>query len=90
MTGMVGFGPCATAMGVGMVTDAHSGPRSRVRVLAGAYGYGGGPDVGAYSRFVTFLKDTAWIFALCLLPVMVLDEPAHQESTEKPLRDRLS
>ena len=62
MTDMVGLGPCATAMGVGMLTDAHSGPRSRVRVLAGAYAGTGGSDVGAEAKFGTFCSDDPLLF----------------------------
>ena len=69
-------------MGVGMVTDAHSGPRSRVRVLAGAYVGTGGPDVGAEAKFVTSsVVTTPWLFALYTSAMMILDGPGHRKST---------
>lgn len=41
-TGMVGHGPCAAAIGVGTLTDAHIRSWSRARALAGRWAGPGG------------------------------------------------
>ena len=63
MTGMAGYGPCATAMGVGVLTDTHSGQYSRVRVLGCLPRVLGGVlYVGAKAKYGTFCSDTPLVF----------------------------
>ena len=88
---MAGAGPRTAAMGVATTTNAHSGSWSRARALECTRGCTGGSSTSGRSKSTQhILVVTTSKFGLNMLPVIVLDEPGHRESTARPLKGPFS
>ena len=91
MACIAGSDPCAALLSVARLTNKQSGSWSRVRALGCSLAYMGGSSTSGRSKGTWYIYVMiTYFFGLCVLLVMVLDGPGHQESTAGPITVPLS